>query len=83
MTFEQLEKLIAKMTNEQKKSTLTCEIFDGKNYECFPASLRICNGEHNILDDRHPVISIDQSTEYNPKHFDYPIESLAKEIGLS
>jgi len=61
LTYRQLAQIIQnKMTPEQQECDVTAEIFDGDSTECFPAEIRICNDEHDSLDDGHPVIWVNQ-----------------------
>ena len=60
MTYRELLTELQKMTDEQLDCMLTVE---GGPYgipegECIEAELRICNENHSILDDGHPVIYI-------------------------
>lgn len=54
MTYQELLEAIQKMNEEQLCSDVTVEF--GISDECFPAELRICDCEHEILDPGHPVI---------------------------
>lgn len=57
MTYRDLLKKMGSFTAEQLDCTVTVEI--SWDNECFPASLRIADSEHNSLDENHPVIFID------------------------
>lgn len=81
ITYRTLAKLIDRMSDEQKDCDVTAEVFDGENTECFAASLRICNDDHDSLDDHHPVLFVDQCTAPDPRVDD--IDMICKEIDLS
>jgi hypothetical protein len=56
ITYRTLAALIEMMSEDQIDSDVTVEI--GVEGECYAAELRICDGEHDSLDDDHPVIYI-------------------------
>lgn len=65
LTYGQLAEIILKkMTPEQQMCDVTTEIFDGENTECFASEIRICNNEHDSLNDGHPVIFVNQCQEH-------------------
>lgn len=81
ITYRTLAGLIACMTDEQKDTYVTVEIYDGQDTECFSGKLLICGDNHDSLDDYHPVIYVDQTeTEIQPWFED--INVICEAIGL-
>jgi hypothetical protein len=80
ITYRTLENLIARMNDDQKDSDVTAEIFDGENTECFAAELRICDEDHDSLDEGHPVLWVNQVDELENRSDD--IDEIAEQIGL-
>lgn len=60
ITYKQLADMINTMTVEQQNMDLTVEIFDGENTECFAATIRIADEDHDSLDYDHPIIWVNQ-----------------------
>jgi hypothetical protein len=56
ITYRTLAKLIDKMSDEQKDSDVTVEI--QMDDECYAAELRICDDNHDSLDEDHPVLFV-------------------------
>ena len=56
MTYRDLIKQLEKLTDEQLDCTMTVE--DAYETECRAAELRICDDNHDSLDDNHPVIFV-------------------------
>jgi len=56
VTWEELANAILKLSSEQRNSTVTVEL--GVSDECYPADLRICDIEHESLDENHPVVYV-------------------------
>jgi hypothetical protein len=55
ITYRELARIInEEFTEEQKDSDLTVE--DSIEQECYSAELRICDNNHDSLEDGHPVI---------------------------
>jgi len=58
ITYRTLGKLIEYMNDDQLDSDVTVELIEVENRKCYPAELRICNYEHDSLDDGDPVIFV-------------------------
>jgi hypothetical protein len=56
MTYNDLLIELQGLSNEQLYSQLTVELDWVDEY--YPASLRICDKEHDVLDENHPVIYV-------------------------
>lgn len=79
ITYRTLQKLIAKMNEDQLNSDLTVEV--GDDDECFAAELRIAGDNHGSLDDGHPVIYF--TTKSNPDDVRlFDVAKISKDIGL-
>jgi len=76
ITYRTLAALINKMSEIQKDTDVTVEI-ETEN-ECYAAELRICDDEHDSLDENHPVIFVPNSFIDTPRSDD--VEALWVEI---
>ena len=56
MTYKELLNELQKLTEEQLSCTITVE--DAEWGEFYPAELRVCGENHDILEDGHPVIFV-------------------------
>jgi len=54
MTYLDLLQALNNLTDEQLNCMVTVEL--GITDECYGADLRICDSEHGVLDENHPVI---------------------------
>ena len=57
-TWEDMAKAIAEMSPEQRATNITVELKYADEF--YPAELRICGSEHDVLDDGHPVIFVNE-----------------------
>jgi len=64
MTYQDLLNALSKMTPEQLQCDLTVEVpvdhgsVAAWGNECYPAELKICEVNHGVLDEDHPVILV-------------------------
>ena len=64
ITYRELKEHIEKFSEEQLNMDVTVEIPDPENgNECYAAELRICDYNHDTLDDWHPVLFIIDTEE--------------------
>jgi len=56
MKYHELLLQLQKLSQEQLDNDVTVE--SGIDDECYPAELRICDTEHDSLDENHPVIYV-------------------------
>ncbi len=57
MTYKELLEILQTLDAEQLGWPITVEL--GLSDECIEGELRICDIEHGVLDDNHPVIYIE------------------------
>jgi hypothetical protein len=84
MTYRTLQKLLAKMTENQKDSDVTVEIPHNLADGCYPVELRFAGEDHDGgLDANHPVLYV-----HDPEHdSEQPvrrddIEQIIKDTGM-
>lgn len=58
MTYKELLKRLSTLTPEQLNCDVTVEL--EVQDECYPAELRICGPDHELLDEDHPVIFVNE-----------------------
>ncbi len=56
MTYRELRDGLNELDDDQLYADVTVEL--GPETECYPAELRICDIDHDSLDDGHPVIFV-------------------------
>ena len=60
MTYAELLMELQNLNAEQLQCSVTVEIIDRAYDECYSATFRICDTEHDTLDNDHPVIFVEQ-----------------------
>lgn len=56
MTYRELLIALAHLSDHQLGCDVTIELRLALTDECYPAALEICDTDHDILDENHPVI---------------------------
>ena len=59
MTYKDLLLRIGTMTAYQLSCDVTVEL--GSSEECLPAKLEFCDEHHEVLDEDHPVIYVEEA----------------------
>lgn len=81
ISWEVLGKLIDKMSDEQRQTDVTIEIYDKwSGEECYSGELVVAGPEHDSLDEGHPMIFAHNDGCEHERESD--IEKIISEIGL-
>jgi hypothetical protein len=76
-----LARMIERMTPEQRSCDVTAEVYDGET-ECFAGTIKICNKDHDSLDDLHPVLFVDTQEDVIYRVSEESFNEYCKSIGL-
>jgi hypothetical protein len=80
ITYRTLSSLIERMTDSQKDSEVTVDIWSIEGVETYGAEFRIVNDKHENLEVNHPVITVNQLVDLGPLVND--VDWIAKSIGI-
>lgn len=80
ITYRTLANLINRMTDSQKDSEVTVDIWTVEGVETYGAEFRIVNDKHENLDVNHPVVTVNQLVDLGPLVSD--VDWIAESIGI-